>query len=50
LKDSLVVQLTEDGSVDNVGVRESNLDRMFIVLNVGDLDWQLFVGKHDIAV
>jgi len=42
--------LTEDGPIDDVGIGESNLDRMFFVCNVSDLDRQLFVGKKDVAV
>ncbi len=50
LQSSRFSWLTEDRSVDDIRIRESDLDGMFLVGDVADLDWQLFVREQDVAV
>jgi hypothetical protein len=43
-------RLTEDSSVDDVSVGQSDFDGVFFVGDVGDPDRQLFVGEQDVSV
>ena len=44
------LKLTEDGPVDDVGVGEPNLDRVFFVVDGVDDARHRFVGEGDVAV
>ena len=43
-------QLTEDGSVDDVCVREADLDGVLLVSDPVDLDGDDFVGEDNVSV
>ena len=41
--------LTKDGPVDNVGVGEPDFDRMLLVLDGCDGQWNVLVGEVNVA-
>ena len=41
--------LTKDGPVDNVGVGETDFDRMLLVLDGCDGQWNVLVGEVNVA-
>ena len=50
IKPERLSRLTEDGSVDDVRVREADFDGVLLVSDPVDLDGDDFVGEDDVSV